>query len=39
MEREAEREKFRPVPYYSVPSLLSHGGVSFPARVVAWRGV
>ena len=38
VEREAEREKFRPVPYYSVPSLLSHGGVSFPARVVAWRG-
>ena len=38
VEREAEREAFRPVPYFSVPATLSQGGVPFPVRVVAWRG-
>src|SRR5512140_3154837 len=38
VEREAEREAFRPTPYFSVPVTLSHGGLSFPARTVVWRG-
>ncbi|MEO6323221.1 MAG: type I DNA topoisomerase [Thermoanaerobaculia bacterium] len=38
VERETEREAFRPVPYFSVPVTLSKLGTSFPARVVSWGG-
>ncbi len=38
VEREAERDAFRPVPYFSVPATLSLGGISFPSRAVVWRG-
>ena len=38
VEREAERERFRPVPYFSVPLQLAKGDALFPARTVAWRG-
>ncbi len=38
VEREAEREAFRPTPYFSVPVTLSHSDISFPARAVVWRG-
>jgi DNA topoisomerase-1 len=38
VEREAERERFRPVPYFSVPLQLAKGEALFPARSVVWRG-
>jgi len=38
VERETEREAFRPVPYFSVPVTLAKDGTAFPARVIAWRG-
>src|SRR5262245_47800524 len=38
VERETEREAFVPVPYFSVPAVLSKTGTSFPARVSVWRG-
>src|SRR5262249_10203056 len=38
VERESDREKFVPVPYFSVPATLTKGTATFPARVVAWRG-
>ena len=38
VEREADRERFRPVPYFSVPLQLAKGDVLFPARTVSWRG-
>jgi DNA topoisomerase-1 len=38
VEREAERERFRPVPYFSVPLQLAMGDATFPARTVSWRG-
>ena len=38
VERETEREAFKPVPYFSVPVTLSKSGTPFPARVVGWRG-
>jgi DNA topoisomerase-1 len=38
VERESERERFVPVPYFSVPCALRKGEAAFPARVVAWRG-
>jgi DNA topoisomerase I len=38
VERETEREAFRPIPYFSVPVVLAKDGAAFPARVVAWRG-
>ncbi len=38
VERESERERFVPVPYFSVPCTLRKGEATFPARVVAWRG-
>ncbi|HYN42791.1 MAG TPA: DNA topoisomerase, partial [Thermoanaerobaculia bacterium] len=38
VEREAERERFRPVPYFSVPLQLAKGEALFPARTVSWRG-
>ncbi len=38
VERESERERFVAVPYFSVPVTLRKGDVSFPARVVAWKG-
>jgi DNA topoisomerase I len=38
VERETERERFVPVPYFSVPATLAKDGADFPARVVAWRG-
>jgi DNA topoisomerase-1 len=38
VERESERERFVPVPYFSVPATLKKGDVAFPARVVAWEG-
>jgi DNA topoisomerase-1 len=38
VERETERERFVPIPYFSVPVTLLKGDVPFPARVVAWRG-
>ena len=38
VEREAERERFRPVPYFSVPLQLAKGEALFPARTVTWRG-
>ncbi|MBK9373507.1 MAG: type I DNA topoisomerase [Holophagales bacterium] len=38
VEREAERERFRPVPYFSVPVQLAKGDALFPARTVTWRG-
>ena len=38
VEREAERERFRPVPYFSVPLQLAKGEALFPARTVVWRG-
>lgn len=38
VEREAERERFVPVPYFSVPLQLAKGEALFPARTVAWRG-
>ena len=38
VERESERERFVPVPYFSVPVTLAKDGTAFPARVVVWRG-
>ena len=38
VEREAERERFVPVPYFSVPLQLARGEAVFPARTVSWRG-
>jgi DNA topoisomerase-1 len=38
VERETERERFVPVPYFSVPVTLAKEEATFPARVVAWRG-
>jgi len=38
VERETERERFLPVPYFSVPVSLDKDGAVFPARVVGWRG-
>lgn len=38
VERESERERFVPVPYFSVPVTLAKGEAAFPARVVSWRG-
>jgi len=38
VEREADRERFRPVPYFSVPLQLAKGEALFPARTVSWRG-
>jgi DNA topoisomerase-1 len=38
VERESERERFVPVPYFSVPVVLAKQAAPFPARVVAWRG-
>jgi DNA topoisomerase I len=38
VERETEREKFVPVPYFSVPATLAKDEATFPARVVVWRG-
>ncbi len=38
VERESERERFVPVPYFSVPVTLRKGETAFPARVVFWKG-
>src|SRR5512144_1611237 len=38
VERETERERFVPVPYFSVPVTLARDDATFPARVVGWRG-
>src|SRR5450756_532633 len=38
VERESERERFIPVPYFSVPATLRKGETAFPARVVLWKG-
>ncbi|HEX7615894.1 MAG TPA: type I DNA topoisomerase [Thermoanaerobaculia bacterium] len=38
VERESERERFVPVPYFSVPVTLRKGEAAFPARVVLWKG-
>ena len=38
VERESERERFSPVPYFSVPVVLTKDSAAFPARVVVWRG-
>jgi DNA topoisomerase-1 len=38
VERESERERFVPVPYFSVPVTLKKGETAFPARVVLWKG-
>jgi DNA topoisomerase-1 len=38
VERETERERFQPIPYFSVPLVLAKDEIAFPARVVAWRG-
>ena len=38
VEREAERDRFVPVPYFSVPLQLAKGEAAFPARTVSWRG-
>jgi DNA topoisomerase-1 len=38
VERESERERFSPIPYFSVPVGGAKNGAAFPARVVAWRG-
>ena len=38
VERESERERFVPVPYFSVPVTLRKGETTFPARVVLWNG-
>ena len=38
VEREAERERFVAVPYFSVPLQLAKGESLFPARTVSWRG-
>ncbi len=38
VERESERERFTPIPYFSVPVVVAKNGAAFPARVVAWRG-
>ncbi|MDL2716968.1 MAG: type I DNA topoisomerase [Acidobacteriota bacterium] len=38
VERESERERFVPVPYFSVPVTLRKGDTAFPARVVVWKG-
>jgi DNA topoisomerase-1 len=38
VERETERERFSPVPYFSVPVVLAKDDAAFPARVVGWRG-
>ncbi|MCL4810387.1 MAG: type I DNA topoisomerase, partial [Thermoanaerobaculia bacterium] len=38
VERESERERFRAIPYFSVPLQLGKGDALFPARTVAWRG-
>src|SRR5512135_2067276 len=37
VERETERESFRPVPYFSVLATLKKDDAVFPARVMAWR--
>ncbi len=37
VERESERERFVPVPYFSVPVVLAKGTTAFPARVTVWR--
>jgi DNA topoisomerase-1 len=38
VERETERERFVPVPYFSVGVTLKKGEAAFPARVVVWNG-
>jgi DNA topoisomerase-1 len=38
VERESERERFRSIPYFSVPLQLAKGEAAFPARTVVWRG-
>src|SRR5450759_2179885 len=38
VERESERERFVPVPYFSVPVTLRKDETAFPARVVLWKG-
>jgi DNA topoisomerase-1 len=38
VERESERERFTPVPYFSVPVVLAEDDAPFPARVLVWRG-
>jgi DNA topoisomerase-1 len=38
VERESERERFVPVPYFSVPVTLKKGEAAFPARVAWWKG-
>ncbi len=38
VEREVERERFTPVPYFTLPATVRKGDAAFPARVVAWRG-
>ena len=38
VERESERERFVPVPYFSVPVTLRKGEAAFPARLAVWKG-
>src|SRR5512143_4001251 len=38
VERETERERFVPVPYFSLPVTLRKGNAEFPARLAVWRG-
>jgi DNA topoisomerase-1 len=38
VERESERERFVPVPYFSVPVTLKKGEAAFPARLAVWKG-
>ena len=38
VERESERERFVPVPYFSVPVTFRKDETAFPARVVLWKG-
>jgi DNA topoisomerase-1 len=38
VEREAERNRFTAIPYFSVPVTLTKEGTTFPARVSVWRG-
>ena len=38
VERESERERFVPVPYFSVPVTLKKGEAAFPARLGVWKG-
>lgn len=38
VEREAERTRFVPVPYHSVPVTLTREGTSFPAKLAVWKG-